>query len=167
MAPLVSTHALSHPSLLDPIPATDIVDNDDHEYFDARPHSISHPDDSSTSSSPRNSYTIELSVSRIKLEQHSDLKLVFLFEWLRRSPSDAHFVLGDDMIFCAIHTSDTTNPLRIPYLPKSLIPLVLHLYHDHPLRGHSAIHRKLSRIRHKFWWPNMHIFLANHIASCT
>ena len=43
------------------------------------------------------------------------------------------FCVNDDIIFCIISTSNRTNPLRISYLPKSLIPLVLYLYYDHPL----------------------------------
>ena len=54
------------------------------------------------------------------------------------------------MIFRIISTTDKTNSFRIRYLPKSLIPLVLHHYRDHPLSGHFGIRRTLSRIRQKF-----------------
>ncbi|CAF2848289.1 unnamed protein product [Rotaria sp. Silwood2] len=44
--------------------------------------------------------------------------------------------------------------------------LVLQIYHDHPLSGHFGVHRTLSRIRGKVWWPHMRASVANYIASC-
>ena len=158
---------LSHSTPVDTTPALDIVDNDDDEYFDALSDPISHPRSSFSSSPPITSSAIDLSLTRIKLEQHSDPQILSLIEQLRKNSSHPHFVLHDDMIFRLMPTSDKINSLRIPYLPKSLIPIVLQLYHDHPLSGHFGVHRTLSRIRHKFWWPNMRASLANYIASCT
>ncbi|CAF3857204.1 unnamed protein product, partial [Rotaria sp. Silwood1] len=68
---------------------------------------------------------------------------------------------NDDIVYRV-----TSKSTRIPYLPKSLIPTVLHFYHDHPLSGHFGVHRTLSRIRDKFWWPTMRKSIANYIASC-
>jgi hypothetical protein len=160
--------ALSSPSSLDQISPTDLTDDVEDEYFDTQ----TDPDlpvESSSPSTPASSNTSSLDVSlpRIKREQHCDSQILPLIEQLRTENSHSNFVLEDDMVFRVVSVLDRTDSLRLPYLPKSLISLVLHLYHDHPLSGHFGVHRTLCRIRDKFWWPNMRASVQNYIASCT
>jgi Integrase zinc binding domain len=171
LSPIVTrskARATSHPSSLNSAPAASIVDDDEDEYCDALPDSISHPNCSSPSASfPLDSSPLDLSLSRIKLEQHSDPEILSLIERLRRNPSDTHFVLEDDMVFRFVSVLDTAHSFHIPYLPKSLIPLVLHFYHDQPLSRYFGVYRTLSRIRDRFWWPNMHASVQNYVTSCS
>lgn len=109
---------------------------------------------------------LDLSLPRIKTEQHSDPDIVALIQRLRSKNSDSHFVLEDDIVFRVVSGSDTTSPTNVPYLPRSLISIVLRTYHDHPLSGHFGVHRTISRLRDRFWWPNMRASIQNYIASC-
>lgn len=136
--------------------------SDEETYFDAR----SEPELAPTSSSSPHS-SADLSLTRIKLEQHSDPEILLLAERLRQNPADANFTLESDIVFRILPILKTTHSPCIPYLPKSLIPLVLHFYHDHPLSGHFGVRRTLSRIREKYWWPNMRASVQNYVASCS
>ena len=104
MSPVVThskAHALSHNPSIDSSPTLNINNKG---YFDDPPDGISHLDPSS-SPSPLNSSTVELSLSHIKSEQHSDPEIRSLIEHPRKNSSDTHFVLNDDTISCIISTS--------------------------------------------------------------
>lgn len=141
------------------VPIIDQIDDDDDgdEFFDALSEPFSQPNCSST---PHSS-SLDLSPSRIKSEQHSDPELLSLIELLRQNSSDTQFIIKDDIVFRV-----TSQSSHVPYIPKSLIPVVLHFCHDHPLSGHFGVRRTLSRIREQFWWPNMRAFVQNYVASC-
>ena len=159
--------ALTPPPL--PLPTTvDDLTNDNDEYFDALDHSNSPSDTSPTTFlSPTDPSTLDLSLNRVKVKQHSDPSILSIIQRLRQNPSHSQYVLRDDILFRIVSGGDPTSSSDVPYLPKSLIPLVLHLYHDHPLSGHFGVHRTLSRIRDKFWWPDMRVCIQNYVASCT
>ncbi|CAF1480231.1 unnamed protein product [Adineta ricciae] len=110
--------------------------------------------------------SLDLSLSRIKTAQHSHPEILSLIQHLRQIPSHPQYILHDDILFRLVSRSASNGPSRIPYLPESLIPLVLRLYHDHPTSGHFGVHRTFLRIRDKFWWPNMRSSIQNYIASC-
>lgn len=131
---------------------------DDDVWFDANNDIPLAPSSSSSSSSSSN---LDLSLDRIKLEQHLDSDLLPLIQSLRQYSSNPRFVLKDDVVFRVIHSS------HFLYLPKSLIPLVLQLYHDHPLSGHFGVRRTLFRIRAKYWWPGMRTSIYTYVKSCS
>jgi hypothetical protein len=125
------------------------------------------PPPSSSPSSTDPDTSLDLSLSRIKHEQHSDPCSLSLIHQLRNNPSHSPYVLDNDILFRCVSRTSSTSSLRIPYLPKSLVPIVLRLYHDHPISGHFGVHRTFLRIRDKFWWPNMRSYIQNYIASCS
>ena len=143
-------------------------DDDSDEYFD----SVSDPEVHLDCPSPPpplspDPSSLDLSNERIKLPQQADPEILSLLERLRKHTADNNFVLQDNMVFRVVSVLNPTAPLQLPYLPKSLIPLVLHTYHDHPLSGHFGVHRTLCRIRNKFWWPKMRASVQHYVASCT
>ena len=76
MSPVVihcKHHAFSRASSVDSSPESD---KDNNEYSDALPHRVLYPDTVFSSPSPLNSCTIDLSLSHIKPEQHSDTKIL-------------------------------------------------------------------------------------------
>ena len=157
------TCAVSRPRSPDLVPLDSHTDDDDDDHLKVAPDELLHPNNSLHD----NSFSADLSHARIKREQHSDPHIFSLIERLRKNPFDTHFVLEDDMVFRLVSVLDTDRSSRKPYIPKSLISVLLYFYHDHPLSGHFGVHRTLSRLRDKFWWPNMRASIENYIASCT
>ncbi|CAF3004538.1 unnamed protein product [Rotaria sp. Silwood2] len=150
------TRALSSSSKFTPV--VHKVDDGEEEQCDPLPNSPSPPQ----LSTPISELNYDISFARLKSEQKSDPQIFSLFEQLQKNSSHPHFFLDDDVVYRV-----TSKSSRVPYLPKSLIPSVLHFYHDHPLSGHFGVHRTLSRIHDKFWWPTMRKSISNYIASCT
>ena len=109
----------------------------------------------SRDSPPSPNTILGLSLSRIKIEQHSDADILSTITRLHIAPSDPQFALQDDVLFRILPHSNVAHSSRVPFLPRSLVSLVLHTYHDHPLSGHFGVHRTLARIRTQFWWPRM------------
>ena len=69
--------------------------------------------------------------------------------------------------FCFLPPSNAAISSRVSFLSKSLVPVVLRTYHDHPLSEHFGVHRMLTRILNGFWWSSMRQSVQNYIASCT
>lgn len=112
----------------------------------------------SSSSDP----SLDLSLPRIRTAQHLDSAILSVIDRLQRTSTTTEFTLVDNVVY---RVASGRYP-QVPYLPQSLIPLVLNLYHDHPLSGHFGVHRTTSRISSKFWWPKMRSQIRNYIASC-
>ncbi|CAF2802509.1 unnamed protein product [Rotaria sp. Silwood2] len=150
-------------------PSPDILSDHIHDEHHDASNTIPIPSDPPTTTIPSNSNTttLDLSLSRIKTAQHSDPETLSIIKRIHDHPSDPRFVLQDDTLFRINSFSGNANPSRVPFLPKSLISLVLHTYHDHPLSGHFGVHRTLARIRSRFWWPNIRRSVQNYVASCT
>ena len=89
----------------------------------------------SRDSLPSANTTLDLSLSRIKTKQHSDPDILPIINRLCTVPSDPQFALQDDAFFCFLPPCNAATSSRIPFLPKSLVPLVLCTCHDHPLSG--------------------------------
>ena len=151
-----------------PHPTSTSSNDDVDEYFDALSDiSAAEPSFPATTPSPPDDFILDLSLARIKLAQHADSDIFSLIQKLRTNNSDPHYILKDDTVFRIIYGVDPAHPSHIPYLPNSLISLVLRTYHDHPLSGHFGIRRTLDRLRDRFWWPKMRASVQNYIASCT
>ena len=118
-------------------------------------------------SSPLSANTIlNLNLSRIKTEQHSDLDILPIFNSLRTAPSDLQFALQDDVLFHLLPPYNTATFFRVLFL-KSLVSRGPHTYHDHPLSGYLDVHRTLTDILSRSWWPHLRQSVQNYIVSCT
>ena len=61
--------------------------------------------------------------------------------------------------------SDSLSDLRL-VIPQSIVPEILHLYHDSLLAAHQGISRVTATLRQKFYFPKMHQQVVNYIRSC-
>ena len=82
---------------------------------------------------------LDLSHSRIKADQLSNLDTLPIFNHLHAAPFDPQFAVQDDVFLCFLLSSNAASSSRVPFLPKSLVPLVLRTCHDHPLSKHFGI----------------------------
>ena len=58
----------------------------------------------------------------------------------------------------------TETPLVVP---DSLVLEVLQLTHNSMIHGaHSGVHRTMSKLRPRFWWPGMYTDVCKHVAAC-
>jgi hypothetical protein len=55
---------------------------------------------------------------------------------------------------------------KVPYLPASLVSTALDAFHDHPFSGHFGTTRTYTKIKKRYWWPQMRPAVEQHIASC-
>ena len=110
---------------------------------------------------------LDLSLSRIKTKQHSDLDILPIFNSLRTAPSDLQFALQDDVLFHLLPPYNTATFFRVLFLLKSLVSRGPHTYHDHPLSGYLDVHRTLTDILSRSWWPHLRQSVQNYIVSCT
>ena len=86
----------------------------------------------SRDSLPSANTTLDLSFSRIKTKQYSDPDILPIINRLRTVLSDPQFALQEDAFFCFLPPYNAATSSRVPFLPKSLVPLVLRTCHDHP-----------------------------------
>lgn len=109
---------------------------------------------------------INFYIDRIRSEQAKDLNISRRLEAIRihpdRFPSE---VVTDDVLYKVINRVDGSIA-RLPWLPVSLIPDVLFLYHDHPMSGHFGVTRTFHKIREQFFFPRMYDQIKKYIRSC-
>ena len=115
----------------------------------------------SRDSLPSANTTFDLSLSRIKPKQHSDPDILPIINHLSTGLSDPQFALQDDAFFCFVPPCNAATSSRVPFLPTPLVTLVLRTCHDHPLSGQLSVHRTLTHILSRFWWPNMYQSVQN------
>ena len=107
-----------------------------------------------------------LSIQHVHSLQKSD---VFCRETFQKLKNDRFFitpqvelVIHNDLI-CKLNTG-STYPLSI-LAPKSLIPLLLKMYHDDS--GHPCYTTVLGNINDKFYWQNMGKQIQDYVNKCT
>ena len=83
------------------------------------------------------------------------------------TPLDSEYILDDHDILCKVITRRTGQILQLPYVPVSLVPSVLLLYHNSTFNGgHYGVKRTFYKLRDRFFWPKMHADIVHHISSC-
>ena len=50
--------------------------------------------------------------------------------------------------------------------PRSLVPRVIHTYHDLPLAGHMGIDKTYDRVKKRFHWTNMLADVRKYVNAC-
>ena len=100
-------------------------------------------------SSPDNSVVpprsiVNLYIDRIRNEQMQDVILSNRIKSIIAQPDHyPHEVVTDGVLYKVINRVDGSF-VQLPWLPSSLIPDVLFLYHDHPMSGHFGLNRIIS-----------------------
>ena len=109
--------------------------------------------------------SIDLTLARIRDEQHKDPTINHLIELIKMNPLHySHEMLDDGILFKIILRSN--HRLTLPWIPNTLHSYILSIYHDHPLSGHFGIKRTYLRLRNKYFWPRMYDSIRQYIRSC-
>ncbi|CAF1569678.1 unnamed protein product [Didymodactylos carnosus] len=106
-------------------------------------------------------------IKQLKIEQDKDSNIKLKIEQLKKDPNKNDFVLKDDILYKLVQTKYSIRKKPVPYIPPSMIPLLLEASHNDPLSGHFAIHRTLAKLKHQFWWPDMKSSVEKYIKSCS
>ncbi|CAF1503724.1 unnamed protein product [Adineta ricciae] len=103
-------------------------------------------------------------VDLLNLHQNQDPTIRRIKETI---PLNSRYVLRNHNILHRVITRHNVPPLHLPYIPASLIPSVLALYHDSSCNGaHFGIQRTFYKLRDRYYWPNMYRDIKRHISSC-
>jgi transposase InsO family protein len=117
-------------------------------------------------SSQLDSSTVDLTLPNISAAQQLDSAVQPYFTSIPSGASDDLFFLRDNVVHRRLPSRASHTARDVPWLPTSLLPFALQLYHDHPLSGHFGVHRTLARLQERFWWPKMRATVAHYVASC-
>lgn len=110
--------------------------------------------------------TIDLSLGKIKMEQEIDPDVQLTITNIRAGKKMESFALHDNILFRLRATRKRGTKSKIPWLPTAMVATVLRTFHDHPMSGHFGIQRTMSKVRRRFWWPEMRATIENYIRSC-
>ncbi|CAF1523812.1 unnamed protein product [Adineta ricciae] len=108
---------------------------------------------------------LDLSLERIQREQSFDANIQKILAQMHE-PQMHNFVLCNNLLHRLIDQKKSGTRKKLPYIPTTMIRMVLEAFHDHPLSGHFGVQRTLQKIRSRFWWPQMRKTIENYIASC-
>lgn len=82
-------------------------------------------------------------------------------------PLDPHYHLDDHQILYKRVFRKDGRILVLPYIPRSLIPSILSLYHNSAFQGaHFGIKRTFYKLRDRYFWPHMYVDVRTHVLSC-
>ncbi|CAF4707033.1 unnamed protein product, partial [Didymodactylos carnosus] len=59
------------------------------------------------------------------------------------------------------------TPLKLPFIPQSMIAQLLQAYHDSPTSGHLGVNKTWHKIRDRYYWPGMYNQIKQYILSCS
>lgn len=111
--------------------------------------------------------TIPISLERICEEQHKDPKvekiLIQLAEGDKKIEQD--FITFEDKVYRKKQMSENQFHYRL-YIPPSLVPEILQVYHDNPLSGHPGIFKTYKRLYEVAYWPGMWTDVKNFLKRC-
>ncbi|CAF4415390.1 unnamed protein product [Didymodactylos carnosus] len=106
-------------------------------------------------------------IKQLKIEQDKDSNIKLKIEQLKKDPNKIDFDLKDDILYKLVQPKYSIRKKPVPYIPLSMIPLLLEASHNDPLSGHFAIHRTLAKLKYQFWWPDMKSSVEKYIKSCS
>ena len=80
----------------------------------------------------------------------------------------ASFIIKNKILHKLIRlTPRSIRKTPVPYLPSSMIKSLLVAMHDDPYQGgHFSTDKMLSKIRSRYWWPQMRTSVQLHVRAC-
>ena len=76
----------------------------------------------------------------------------------------AKYTIIDQVLYYRIITKK--GPKLCLVIPKVLRQDILYNCHDDLLGGHLGYQKTLSKVRERFFWPDMNKYISNYVASC-
>ncbi|CAF4572675.1 unnamed protein product, partial [Rotaria sp. Silwood2] len=113
------------------------------------PTNVSTQSSTITSTIPSIQYVINID----PLQQMKDVNLSNRIKSILAQPNQyPHEIFDDGILYKVINRIDGSI-IQLPWLPASLIPHVLFVYHDHPMSGHFGVTRPFHKVREQFFFP--------------
>ena len=112
----------------------------------------------------------------LRHEQSIDSAIRLIFDELSAaagSVSQTHSSLSFVLKYGLVHrlvspTRSAHRNIAVPYLPASMItPLLVAMHDDLYQGGHFSSDKMFSKIRSRYWWPNMRSVIHQHVKACT
>ena len=118
--------------------------------------------------------SISISVTEVKQAQSTDPFARQMIDFIQSHESDndkiiaqsVDYMLDEELLYNVRHLRNQMQPSIRLYVPKSLVPKVLHAAHTHVLSGHLGIQNTLARIQGRYYWPNMNTDIALYVRTC-
>ena len=111
--------------------------------------------------------------NELQREQANDPEIRRIFDQLSSNPSDQSnlsslFLIKNNVLHRLVSlTARSTRKIAVPYLPSSMIKSLLTAMHDDPYQGgHFATDKMISKIRSRYWWPQMSKTISQHVKAC-
>ena len=137
--------------------------------FSSTTSSIENPNSSTSSTDSTTSQQFDqhdFDVTKVKDQQKEDPIIQKIISDLKQR-SDKSFVYKDGILFKLSSTPQLDVTRKLICVPQSMVKVLLNSYHDHPfIGGHFGVQRTLSKLKQKFWWPNMKQSVTEYIKSC-
>lgn len=111
--------------------------------------------------------SIGFNIARIRNEQMKDPDLRRRICLVNKNPRNFPSEIIDQGILFKVINQGDDDQLRLPWILASLIPEILHAYHDHPFSGHFGINRTYHKAKEKFFWLKMFDTIKAYIRSCS
>lgn len=109
---------------------------------------------------------IDISLDHIREEQMKDKEIQHRVRAIEKNPQEYEDELVETDILYKLTTRKNGNTKQLPWIPNSMIFEILYAFHDHPMSGHFGISRTYSKIKDKYYWPNMHTTIRDYVRSC-
>lgn len=114
--------------------------------------------------SPLQGANHEFDVTRlIDAQKHDQLYQEKVVE-LGKDSTCCSYILEDGVLYKNIN--DGPIQRKLLYVPTSMIKHLVKAYHDSHWAGHFGCQRTYSKLRHRYWWPNMRTSIKNYISTC-
>ncbi|CAF1393588.1 unnamed protein product [Adineta ricciae] len=91
-----------------------------------------------TKGPPTPVHYLDLSLERIQREQSFDADIQKILTQMHE-PLMHNFLLYNNLLYRLIDQKKSGTRKKLPYIPGSMIQMVLGAFHDHPLSGHFGV----------------------------
>ncbi|CAF4499211.1 unnamed protein product, partial [Didymodactylos carnosus] len=102
----------------------------------------------------------------IQRHQLNDTKIKLLYDQLKMGPPIRSFELETGVVHKIIQRRGQSK-LKLSLIPTSMIPELLHAYHNNPTSGYLGVNKTWNKIRNRYYWPGMYNTIKQHVLSCT